>query len=270
MIPADQRLEAADFTRRGIDERLVVQLEFVPLDRIAQIELELVACARLFRHHVFEQPPGIAAFGLGLIEREIGALDELFRLLAVLRREHDADAGFDDGPVAVEIVGLADEAEQPVRQCDRTRARIAVHRLQHREFVAAQPRDHVVPVNAGLEADRDLPQQPVAGKMPERIVDGFEAIEIEQQNVEALAMLAQPHDRPVDLRLEQPAAGQFGQRVVVGEVQHLTFGPGLLGDVLMRRHPAAGLHRPQRDRIELAVAAFDQLVDRPAGMEFPQ
>ena len=43
MAPARQRLEAGDDVALQVDDRLVVQLELVALDRLAQIHLDLRA-----------------------------------------------------------------------------------------------------------------------------------------------------------------------------------------------------------------------------------
>src|SRR6185312_2080887 len=40
MVPAYQRLEAADLAVRQVDQRLVIELEFAGQQRLAQIELE--------------------------------------------------------------------------------------------------------------------------------------------------------------------------------------------------------------------------------------
>ena len=95
MHPAHQALKADCFARERVDHGLVVQIEFAAFDRSAQINLELVAGARLLFHHRFEQAPGIAAPGLGLIEREIRILDELLGFASVFRRKNDPDAGLD-------------------------------------------------------------------------------------------------------------------------------------------------------------------------------
>jgi len=41
MLPAQQRLKSADFAAGQIDQRLIVEFEFVALERLAQVELEL-------------------------------------------------------------------------------------------------------------------------------------------------------------------------------------------------------------------------------------
>ena len=71
---------------------------------------------------------------------------------------------------------------------------------------------------------RDFPQQLVAGRMPERVVDSLEAVEVDQQQSKAaqsrslVDALAQP-------LLQQVAVSEAGQRVVIGTMRELFLQP---------------------------------------------
>ena len=92
MVPAHQRLEARRPRRSQISiERLVVQLEFVGEQRLAQIELELAALLHLRVHFRLEEVIGAAPVGLGAVERHVGVAQQLIRLVTVGRRHGDAD-----------------------------------------------------------------------------------------------------------------------------------------------------------------------------------
>ena len=106
MVPAQQRLEAGDLAARDVDERLVVQLELVGEQRLAQIELEPAALLHLRVHFRLEEVVGAAALGLGAVERHVGVAQQLVGLVAVGRRHGDADAGADDDLVAEHVERL--------------------------------------------------------------------------------------------------------------------------------------------------------------------
>ncbi len=80
---------------------------------------------------------------------------------------------------------------------------------QHDEFVAAEPGDQVIGLDMAAEPRRRLDQQGIAGIMAERVVDRFEIVEIDQEEVDASARsetgrgLLQP-------LLEEQAVGQLG------------------------------------------------------------
>ncbi len=61
-------------------------------------------------------------------------------------------------------------------------ARIREVLEQHREFVAAQPGDRVIPAQGLAQPLADQAQRLVAGVVAEGVVDDLEAIEIEEQH----------------------------------------------------------------------------------------
>jgi hypothetical protein len=71
--------------------------------------------------------------------------------------------------------------------------------------------------------------------MSQRIVDAFEAVEIEKHHGNAIA----PSERLFHLVLEQDAIGQVGERVVPGHMDDLGLGLTAFGDILVGRDPAA-------------------------------
>ena len=94
-------------------------------------------------------------------------------------------------------------------------------------------------------------QKPVAGGMPERVVDGLEAIEVEREDRQRRdGFLA---ERLVEAFAEHRAVGQVGQRVVMGKMGHALFDKLALGDVVERRYPAATAHRQACDKNRPAI-----------------
>jgi hypothetical protein len=74
-----------------------------------------------------------------------------------------------------------------------------------RELVAAQPRERVVLAQQLLQPRADLAQHLVAGVVAERVVELLEAVEVDQQQGELVAVGAARLDRRVQ-RVDQVAA----------------------------------------------------------------
>ena len=116
MVPAHQRFERDDAVAGDVADRLIVDFEFVALQRRAQIQFQYAPRLGAGVHSGLEEAVGAAAVGLGAIKREVGFLQELIRILAVLGRQRDADADADDELVTADIVGRGDLLDDVARQ----------------------------------------------------------------------------------------------------------------------------------------------------------
>ena len=116
MPPAHQRLGAANLARLGIDDRLIVQLEFVLLDGAAQVAFDLLARARDLAHLRIEEAIAVAAGRFRPVERKIRHLQEIVGAGLVLGRQRDADAGADADVAAVDVERLAQHLDDALRQ----------------------------------------------------------------------------------------------------------------------------------------------------------
>ena len=94
---------------------------------------------------------------------------------------------------------------------------------------------------------RELGQQLVAAAVPERVVDGLEVVEVEQQHRDHAVGAGRPAERVVDPVHHQRAVGQAGQRVVQRLVLELVLqllpaygGPQRRGDGLDERDVVLG------------------------------
>ena len=79
MVPAHQGFERDDLVAGDVADRLIVDFEFVALQRRPQVEFQQAPGLRAGIHPGFEEAIGAAAVGLGAIEREIGILQEFDR-----------------------------------------------------------------------------------------------------------------------------------------------------------------------------------------------
>ena len=197
-----------------IDDGLVMQFELVARYGVAHVVFEFLAVARLRFHCGLEETISISALGLGPVQSKVGAFDQRIGVIAILRRQCNPYAGFERELAAVEIIGFGDGGAYSLGERDYAVFLILLGRLQHRKFVAAQSADAIDLPCRLLQPAGNLLQQGVAGRMAQRIVHGFEAVEVEHQYRECLAKPAHPRQRRVCLFHEQRPVGETGQSIV--------------------------------------------------------
>src|SRR5207244_1518810 len=112
-------------------------------------------------------------------------LQELVGIGAIARRQRYADAGADVDGMAVDLERCADGLDDAHGKRFRL-ARIAHAGLDDRELVAAEPRHQVAVAHAAEQPLAHLLEKNIADRVPQRVVDSLEVIEIEAQYGEAL------------------------------------------------------------------------------------
>ena len=139
-------------------------------------------------------------------------LQQLLGRRAVVRRHGDADARAHEAGEAA-FLHLDEHAfEEPLRGLDHLE--LVVDDGQHRdELVAAQPADEVVAPHAFLHAPRGFDQRLVADRVPERVVDRFETVEVDEQHADAAAAALRGREHVVEMVQRRGARGQLGERV---------------------------------------------------------
>src|SRR5690606_38676834 len=111
MLPTHQRLEADDDVILGPDDRLIMQLELVRRERLAQVVDQQAALFLLVLEvgRIEAELPAPAV--LRGIESEVRRARDLVALEPVVGRNRDADAGADDRALAVDRIGLRDDLD---------------------------------------------------------------------------------------------------------------------------------------------------------------
>ena len=102
------------------------------------------------------------------------------------------------------------------------------HRL---ELVAAEPADLAMVAHRQLQPVRDLPEQGIADRMAERVVDVLEAVEIDQEQCAALLPAGRVAKRFVERLAHHRPIRQAGQRVEARKPRDFLLGAALLGEV---------------------------------------
>ena len=112
---------------------------------------------------------------------------------------------------------------------------------QHGELVSAEARDCVDLARRALEPARHRAQQLIPLLVAERVVDGLEAVEVDEQQRRTGRHAPGAAERLVGDLVERRPVGEPGQLVVVGEVAQALGPVAALRDVL--GDGEAGLHR---------------------------
>ena len=225
MPPADERLGADDGAGLQVHLRLVEQLEFPLVDRAVQAGFDRLPFDGAHIQLGLEELVAVPPLVLGMVQRHVGTLQQRLRILAVVGVDADADA---DGDVEL-VIG---ERERPREGCDdllRAHGRVlgVLQLRQHdHEFVPALPADRVGAPDAHRDFPPDDSQQLVAEQVSERVVDVFEAIDIQKEHGQASLVTVGQGQRAVEPVRQQRAVRQIGQRVMARQKQSVAVAPG--------------------------------------------
>src|SRR5208282_3735355 len=179
--PPQESLEPRDAFLRQIDIRLEEYCELVGDEGLAKVDLKFASGLYQIVHRRLEEAEPIAAVAFGLIERDVGALEQEIRIRAIPRCHSNPDAGADDHVMAGDLEGGAELVQQTYRH-RRHLGRVVDAALHDRKLVAAEA-GHCI----GLSHDAVKPlghrfKQGVPDRMAERVVDAFELVEIEAKH----------------------------------------------------------------------------------------
>ena len=105
---------------------------------------------------------------------------------------------------------------------------------QHRELVAGQPAGVRVLAELGEHAAREDLETRVAGRVAERVVDVFEAVDVEIDDRDVLLAAARARDRLLQQMLELHAVGDLRQRIRAREIADPLLDALALVDVVRR------------------------------------
>ena len=143
--------------------------------------------------------------------------------------------------------GSSSAASTCFATCLGAQPRVAVEvRQQDQELVAALAREQVGRAHDAAQAHRDPPQQLVAGRVAEAVVDGLEVVEVDVQQRDRMAAAPGAREAEREVLVEQRAVRQLRERVVVGEERDLLLRAAPLGDVAEGGHDAVGRSSPPR------------------------
>ena len=217
-VPAGQRLDRHELLRFEIDDRLVVHLDLVPLDRLLESDHELVPRPDTVEHPPVEARERALPVTLGLVHRQIGIPEDLLRGYATRQPVGDPDAGAHAHVPAGDSEGTIERVDQAHGDALSV---IGIDTAdENGELVTTEPGSEIDRADRGRDTAGDRDQELVAGLVAEHVVDDLEVVEVEEQdgNRRVLIGLGQ---RLADLLREQRPVGQTRERVVVGAMAQL-------------------------------------------------
>ena len=262
VLPAHERLDPAHAAGAQLGLRLVVEHELAGLEGGAELAHQREPLAAVV------VAPGevdlvAGAHALGLVHRDVGALQQPHGVRRVVGVERDADAGVDVHVDAADRERLLERRAQA--QPRGAGGRLVAGLEDDRELVAAEARERVVAAQQGLQARADLAQHLVAGVVPERVVELLEAVEVDQQQRQLVAVVLGRRDRGVQRVDEVAPVAEPGE--VVGERLRLRLAQALDDGQPGARH--AGEHggggEPDGDRVDLGELAGGEQAQRDRG-----
>ncbi len=240
MEPAHQRLEADHRLAVDRELRLVVHVERALGQGAGQLHLDLAAAAHLDFHVRLEQPEGAAPVALGAVDRNVGKADQLVGGEAMVGRDGGADRGADDQRVAGDHGRPADALQDRGAE-RRDLAVIGADRDQHHELVAAEAGGKAVGSHHGVHAPADLGEQQVAEMVAQRVVDVLEAVEIDEEQREAVPRSDVP-ELLAEHAHQHGAVGEAAERIDISQArgERLALGEILRGTARVPQHDGRG------------------------------
>ena len=205
------------------DLRLVVQHEVAAFDGLAQGLFDAEPVRRLHQHRRVVHAQTVATEFLGAEQCHVGRAQQRRRVAAMLRKHRDAAAHADRHLASIDEQRPLEPADQ-LFGASLDFARVARVREHQRELVAAEPRDEARVARDLAQSLADFGQDAVAEFVAERVVDGLEVVEVEEQHGDVRAGRARGRGGIEHLvqALEQLApVRQVRERIVLGEVPQL-------------------------------------------------
>ena len=134
--------------------------------------------------------------------------------------------------------------------------------LQHDELVAAEARDHVSGADDGTEPERDFLEELVADRVTERVIDGFEPVEVDQVDRDVILAFVHSREHGVDPLAELRPVGEAREFVELGEMRDALLRALAFGHVFKDDDGAAvGLHSARHCDGAVAVRRGLKLVE---------
>ena len=242
-MPAQQGFRAGNFSGRKSYLRLVLQFKFSPRQCTAQARFERALLNRagihLPRENLCIVPPGV----LGVIQRNVRIPDKCLRVLAGIRVHADAYAYRDVNFVWSDMM-WSSEGSQHLGGNAIGIPDMLDFREQDDEFITPQATDGVRDAHTSQQSSCDGSKQSVAYRMPDGIVDDFEAIHIQKHYYELLFVATGQRYRVGNPVVQQCPVRQIGKGVVPRKVRHLDFHLPRLTDIMENHYGTGNLPGP--------------------------
>ena len=217
VLPAHQGLVRHDLPALHRDDRLVVHAQLVAAERAPQVAFQREAPRRRKVHLLGEELVVGAAHLLRVVHGRVGVADQRLGVAPVVGKDADADRGRDHQLALLDERGIRQLLDHLLRHAGDVRGALDLGQ-HHHELVAADAADAVADAQLLHQALRHFLEQRVAHAVSERVVDGLEAVEVDEHHRGLLPVAVAQGERLAEPVLQHPAVGKPGQRVVAGHV----------------------------------------------------
>jgi hypothetical protein len=159
---------------------LIGQVELVGPHGAAQFAFHAQPGLRLLVHPLGEETEAVAPRQLGLVHGDIGVAQQGLLGASIIGIDRQPDAGGGDEIAAADGEGMGETLDDAARRVPR-RLNIVEITHDHQELVAAESGDNPSRPDCLAQALGGKDQQFIPVLMAERIVDGLEFIEIDEE-----------------------------------------------------------------------------------------
>jgi hypothetical protein len=240
VIPADQRLGPGELAGGEIHLGLVVQHEFIPIERLAQPIFNAERAGRRFVHFLCVEQVAIAAH-LGLLDRGFRILEQGVGVGAIVREHDDSHLGCDPVDDVIDAKRMTQERRNFPFQHRQHVAFVGHDRHHHRKLIRSHARRQTDVAGFLRQPLRHLYQQRVPGWPAEAVIEILEALQIEHEHRQLVPGAGGGGDVLRDAVKKQAAVRKSGERIVVG----VAIDALLFFDIVHRECEIAGEFRQQ-------------------------
>jgi hypothetical protein len=199
---------------------LEIEEEFVLPDRAAEIGFERQTDAITFGNLSLEKGDPTAVAKLGFVHGGVGGTEDVGGFLAASAETGDAATGTGDDRTPVDYDRFLERGLDAAGG-DLRGANIGDSAQQAGELVAAETSDEVAGADRSAKPVGEGDEELIAGGVTETVVDGFEAVEIEEKERGNLTVTRGAMKIAAEEIDQRVAIGQTGEGIVVGTVGEL-------------------------------------------------
>ena len=214
VLPADQGLHPGGAHVAEVDRGLIGEEELVLFERFAQVHLEFHAVLDRVLHAGLEYDVAILAVPLGPVHRDVRVAQQLLGRGVVSRRDPDAR-----GHAQMSLL-VRSELERVLERVEQAFGDELGTRCQrellgdHHKLIAAEAPQRIGVADHTVEPRDDRSQEFVADTVTERVVDGLEVIQVDEQRRHRRLAAARAREHLLDAIQDQRPVREPGQRVV--------------------------------------------------------
>ncbi|CAB4888113.1 unannotated protein [freshwater metagenome] len=221
MIPAGERLDCNDLTRRDVHQRLVCHGEFVRAQCRAQVDRQRSDPVGVVQVSRVENCMATGSAVLGAVHCQICPVNQLMPC-RIRVGDSDTDAGTEGDGDVLGSEWFRDGAGDVSR--DLLRSFHSAHPFaDDQEFVPAETSNGVGRARCGHQSLHEFHQRPVSGVVAQAVVDDFEVVDIQQKEGQSIGLKACPSQSGVEDVVGESAIGQPGECVVGAAPSELAF-----------------------------------------------